>query len=173
MHRRRSRSSPVQPTSFRSLAQWTPSLATPRAGSKVTSSSRNATEAAPLPFQELLQPGQRQGIDHVRRLEPAAAGLIDSEAHVGKPGRRMRICRDRQFDAGRLGAVRVDIVEVQPIRIGIQLEMAAVPAGCSNYGLHVELISLALADQPATRMTDDRNVTIVHRGDDAFGLRLA
>src|SRR5579871_6527947 len=160
MHRRRSRSSPVQPTSFRSLAQWTPSLATPRAGSKVTSSSRNAIEATPLPFQELLQPGQRQGIDHVPRLEPAAAGLIDSEAHIGKPGRRMRIRRDRQLDAGRFGGVCIDVVQVQPARIGIQLEMTAVLAGSSNDGLRVDLVGLALADQPASRMTDYRNMKI-------------
>jgi len=52
-----------------------------------------------LSLQELLQLGKRQRIDHVIGFEPAAAGLVDPEPDIGKSPSRMRIRRDRDFDA--------------------------------------------------------------------------
>ena len=51
--------------------------------------------------------------------------------------------------------------------------MAAKAASGGNDTLHVDVIWLALADQPAGRMTQDRDVPVLHGADDAIGLGIA
>src|SRR6516162_6576866 len=51
--------------------------------------------------------------------------------------------------------------------------MTSALAGSGNDGLHVDIVSVALADQPAGWMGNDRDMAIVHRANDALGLSLA
>src|SRR6185437_1838826 len=67
----------------------------------------------------------------------------------------------------------LDVIQIEPVRIGIEFEMAAALAGGRDHGFHINVVSIALADQPSCRMGNDGHVAIVHRGDDAFGLSLA
>src|SRR6185437_13350095 len=85
----------------------------------------------------------------------------------------MCIRRDRDFHTSGLGRMDVDVVQVEPVRIGIEFEKTSAPAGSSNDGLHIDVVSVALADQPAGWMGNDRDMAIVHRANDSLGLSLA
>src|SRR5579864_58727 len=85
----------------------------------------------------------------------------------------MGIRRDRKLDARGLGGMSIDVVEIEPLRIGVEFEVTAAFAGTRNDGFHVDLVRLAFSDQPSGGVTDDRDMAIVHRSDDALGLSLA
>ena len=65
------------------------------------------------------------------------------------------------------------VIQVEPVGIGIELEMASVRASRGNHGFHIDVVRVALADQPPGWMGNDRDMAIVHRANDALGLSLA
>jgi len=69
--------------------------------------------------------------------------------------------------------VDVDVVQAQTVWSGIDLEAATSFRRRGRDLPEIEIIGRPLPDQSASRMSDDRNVRIVHGADDAPGLRLA
>ena len=67
----------------------------------------------------------------------------------------------------------MDVIEISRSGSALSSRWHPTLGGRGNHGFHVHVISVALADQPACRMGNDRHVTIVHRTDDALGLGLA
>jgi hypothetical protein len=67
----------------------------------------------------------------------------------------------------------VDIGQIQAIGAGIDLQMTAALARRGDHPLEIDAIRLALADQTASRMADDGDMTVVDRTSDPLGLRLA
>ena len=69
-------------------------------------------------------------------------------------------------------AWRVDVVQIQPIRFGIDLEMASAVMRGGDDAIHIDFIGLALADQSPGRMRENGDVTIFHGAYDAICLFL-
>src|SRR5262245_28385467 len=90
---------------------------------------RSQQDQAGLPPQQIAQLRKRARVDHVSRRQPGPPGLVDAEAHVPKPIDGMGIRRNRELDAGFLGRVGMDVVEIEPLWLGVDLEMAAELAG--------------------------------------------
>ena len=63
--------------------------------------------------------------------------------------------------------------QIEPVWLGVDLEMAAKLAGGSGDALHVDVKGLALTNQPPRRMTENGDVTVQHGADDAIRLALA
>ena len=70
----------------------------------------------------------------------------------------VRVDRDR--DAEIHGAAGVDVIEVEPHRIGVDLQRHAGLRGGGQDGVHVQVGALAAADQTAGRVADDVDVRI-------------
>ena len=67
----------------------------------------------------------------------------------------------------------VNVIQVQPFRLRIDLEEATQLARGRYHAVHVDLVWFALADQPAGRMPDDGNVAVLHGPHHPLGLGLA
>ena len=78
---------------------------------------------AGLPPQQIAQLSKRARVDHVICCEPGPPGLVDAEAHVPKRIDGMGIRRNRELDAGFLRRVGMDVVEIEPLWLGVDLEM--------------------------------------------------
>ena len=66
--------------------------------------------------------------------------------------------------------MRVDVVQIQPIRFGIDFEMASGVVHGGDHAIHIDFIRLALADQSPGRMRENGDVTIFHGPHDAICL---
>ena len=67
-----------------------------------------------------------------------------------------------------------DVVQIQPVRLGIDLDVASVLARSGNHPIHVDLMRLARTDQPNGGMAKNANVANFHPGaalGGAFGRR--
>ena len=85
----------------------------------------------------------------------------------------MRIARYGHLHSGQFSGVCVEIVQIQAVGPGIDLKAAAALARGRDQPVDIELIRLALADQPAGWMGDDRHMRIVHGADDPLRLRIS
>ena len=65
------------------------------------------------------------------------------------------------------------VVQVQAVRLRVDLQMAAKVTRSGDHALHVDIVGFTLADQSAGRMSDDRDMPIAHRANNAVGLCLA
>src|SRR5882757_10259936 len=133
----------------------------------------SSSNQAGLPPQQIAQLRKRARVDHVIRRQPSPSRLVDAEAHVPKRVDGMGIRRNRELDAGFLRCVRMDVVQIEPVWLGVDLEMAAKLAGGSGDALHVDVKGLALTNQPPRRMTENGDVTVLNGADDAIRLGLA
>src|SRR5208282_51795 len=77
------------------------------------------------PPQEAAELAPRARVEHVGALDPAAPRLIDAEAHEIELAHAVRVGRDRELDARLLGKPRMDVVEVEALGLGVDLEEAA------------------------------------------------
>ncbi len=71
-----------------------------------------------------------------------------------------------QLHSGIPGSPRIDIIEVKPSWIGIDLQSSLRPGGDFQDRRHVQVIRLALIDDPACRMPDYVHVFVFHGRDD-------
>lgn len=124
-------------------------------------------------FQELAQIAQRAGIDHVVGRKPAASRLIDSEPQILECVDRMRIRRDRKLRTFAFRGVRVDVIQIQPVRFGIDFKTAASVARRCCDPIHVDVVGFAFTDQAARWMRENRDVAVIHRPHDAIHLLVA
>src|SRR6266481_8833530 len=115
----------------------------------------SSSNQAGLPPQQIAQLRKRACVDHVIRRQPGPPGLVDAEAHVPKRIDGMGIRRNRELDAGFLRRGGMDVVQIEPIWLGVDLEMAAKLAGGSGDALHVDV--KGLADRKSTRLNSSHS----------------
>ena len=72
---------------------------------------------------ERRPPAQR--VQNVARLEPRLARDSDAELHVVESGRGMCVGADLDRYPHRLGSPQIAPIEVEPMRIGVQLDRHA------------------------------------------------
>jgi len=101
------------------------------------------------------------GVQNVAGLEPASPCLIDGITHKAELVRTVGIGRQYQLDADLLGQFGVPFVEVEPVRLPVDLDRAAARARGAQNALDIEVIALPLADQPPGRVRQHREVGIV------------
>lgn len=70
----------------------------------------------------------------------------------------MGVGRDGELDAGLFRGMDMDVVQVEPVRLGVDLEMAPQVASRDEDAIHVDVVGFALADQPPGRMAEDGHV---------------
>ena len=81
---------------------------------------------------------------------------------------RVRVDDDRHAGLGR--APHVLVAEIEPVGVGVELEHGAGLPGRGNDRLDVDLVGLALLDQPAGGVEEDVGVRVPHGADDPVGL---
>ncbi len=111
----------------------------------------------------------RQLIDVVLR-EPAFSRDAHAVAEILHPFHRMRVGADRDLDALLLGRSVVPPVEVETMRVGVDLDdhvfdraAASMSAGTSTW------YPSRASKQPPRRVAEDRRVRILDRADDPPG----
>jgi hypothetical protein len=70
----------------------------------------------------------------------------------------------------RLTDPKLQVVQVEPFRVGTDFKIAAAPARVADYPRHVDIAGFAPIDQPSGRMRKNREVRVVHRLEDACRL---
>ena len=75
----------------------------------------------------------------------------------------MGVGTDGELDAGLDGHSAVDVLEVQSGGVGVDLQGRARPGGMLDHRGHVQVHRLPMAEEPAGRVADARDVRIVHR----------
>ena len=71
------------------------------------------------------------------------------------------------------GGGALDIIQVEPGRVGVELEEFSVLLGRGEDLLQVDRVRLAAIDQPACGVGDDRDVRILQRPENPLGDLLA
>ncbi len=64
----------------------------------------------------------------------------------------------------------VIVGQVETIGVGVQFQKTFPLAGVANDAQHVDVVGLARADEPATGMSQDAEMAVVHGAQDALGL---
>src|SRR5438034_181631 len=95
-------------------------------------------------------------------LEPALAGDPQADGDVGHAARRMGVRADRAGDAQLARPPHHAPIEVETMRIRVHLHRDAARGGFGEHLLQVDRVRLALQQQPASRMTEDREMGIAH-----------
>ena len=67
----------------------------------------------------------------------------------------------------------MDIIQIKPVRLRIDIDKASQIARRRKHTIHVDIVGSAHADQTAGRVTENRDMAVLHRPYHAFGLRLA
>lgn len=91
-----------------------------------------------------FRPGSR--IRNILRLQSTTARLLYSMAHYIHAVSIVRIGADDDRYAMALGGRAVDVVEIQPRWIGVELEQLAMSRGSDEDLLHVDFVRLATID---------------------------
>src|SRR5512143_979723 len=89
-----------------------------------------------MSLQQRTQLGDRSGIDDVGRRQPAPPGLIDTKSHALEGTDGVGVGRDGDPDPGLACGVRLHVVDVEPVWLGIQLQMAALLSCRGDDALH-------------------------------------
>src|SRR5690242_12295864 len=82
---------------------------------------RRAIGSVTMPPQRGAEGGERLRIEHVRRLEPGAPRDRHAPAQVAEGRRGVRVGVDDQLDAAVAGAPGEKVVEVEAIRLAVDL----------------------------------------------------
>src|SRR5664280_3498216 len=112
-----------------STAPWWPrvSCSEPRASAVFppTQSKLRQSPFKGLPLQYLPQFSKRSCVDHIIRGQPAAPRLIDPEPHILERIHGMCVGRNRDFGTFALRRMGMDVVQIEPIRLRIDLQVAS------------------------------------------------
>src|SRR5579862_1290795 len=111
-----------------------------------------------LAAQELAQPGDWPGIDDVRPPHPSAARLAYPIIQIAELIGRMRIAPDGEHHAVIARRLQVSVVQIEARGLPVHLETATPLARRLEDAIEVERVRLALADEAARRMREDRYV---------------
>ncbi len=82
----------------------------------------------------------------------------------------MGVGRDGDLEPHLLGHLAVGIVEIEPARMGVELEIAAALERRPHDRLEIDAVGAAFVDQPAARMGQDVEIAVVHGPDHPLGL---
>lgn len=75
---------------------------------------------------------QRPGVEQVALLQPPASGLADPVPEHAHPLDAMGVAVDADEDTLTLGRLAVDVEEIEPLGMGIELEVAPALAGVAD-----------------------------------------
>jgi hypothetical protein len=84
----------------------------------------------------------------------------------------VRVAVDQERHARLGGGARVDVVQVAPVRVRVDLEEGACLRRLRCHAVQVERVRLPPLDQPAGRMPDQVDERMLHRAHHALGLLL-
>ena len=84
----------------------------------------------------------------------------------------MRVRVDDEASAGLLGHLGVHVVEIEPLRLGVDLEQNTRVGGGAGDPGHVDRIGIAAPQQPSRRVGEDAHVRMAQGPEDPFGHRL-
>src|ERR1035437_4178898 len=73
----------------------------------------------------------------------------------------MRVGRNRDLDALALRRVGMDVIQIQPIRLRVDLQVASQVVRGRYDAIHIDVIGLARADQPAGRMAENGDMAVL------------
>src|SRR5256885_2276177 len=82
----------------------------------------------------------------------------------------MRVRRDSDLDAGECRGTGVSRREIESVRTRIDLEEAAVLLGMDDYTIHINFVAGTFQQEPPRRVSENVEVPIIHRMQDALGL---
>ena len=101
-----------------------------------------------------------KSIEDVFRSEPCAASLQDAVLDLLEVRSMVSVGIDHDFDAAVACHAQVDVVEVEPVRVGVQLHRDLILGGGLQHRFEIELVCLATQLQAARRMTEDGDVLV-------------
>src|SRR5204863_8256642 len=138
-------------------------------GSRRPSRSRDSRPRGRSPLlAQLLDLLPRPRVEDLLLREPCAARLPYAELDVVERLRLVPVRVDREQDAGLGDCARVDVAEVEAVRLRVDLQERLRRQGALDDRVEVELDRAAPADLPSGRMADAVDERVVHRGEDAL-----
>ena len=89
------------------------------------------------------------------RLAPSAASLIDAVSHIAQFFDAMGVRVYHQCDATLVRGARLPVIEIEPLRLRVDLERHTVIGSRPEDLVEVQLVRFAGANQPARRVRQD------------------
>ena len=119
--------------------------------------------------QRLSHLRQGTGIEHVLLRQPSPPGGGDAVAHVLQSLQGVGVRIDADWNLHLPGDFTEAPVEVEPVRVGVELDHLSVFRGRLQDFLHVERILLAGQQQAPGGMAEHRGTRMLQRPADALG----
>src|SRR5437763_3737980 len=121
------------------------------------------------PLLQLLEllPGTR--VDDVGLRQPTAASLRHRELEVRLRANLVAVQGDDELQAGLLRRARVDVAQVEAVRLPVDLEERACLERALDHPLDVDVACRTLRDPAAREVADAVDVRVLHRIEHALG----
>ena len=102
-------------------------------------------------------------------FDPSPSGDAERRLHIIKLFLGMGVRCHRERDVHLPGRLGVDIAQLLPVRLAVDLESRPRGARLFEDPFDVEGVGLAFSKQPARQVSDEVDVGILDRADDALG----
>ena len=115
-----------------------------------------------------MEGDERLCVDNVACLQTSATCLHNTASHHIQPTCGVSIGRDDELDARLFCSSRMVLVEIEPPRIGVDLEECAGACGSGDHCFDIYIIGLSAIEKPAGRMTNHTYMRIFDRFNDSL-----
>jgi len=115
-----------------------------------------------------MQGDERLCVDNVACLQTSATCLHNTASHHVQPTCGVSIGRDDELDARLFCSGRMVLVEIEPPRIGVDLEECAGACGSGDHCFDIYIIGLSAIEKPTGRMTNHTYMRIFDRFNDSL-----
>lgn len=110
-----------------------------------------------------MEGDERLCVDNVACLQTSATCLHNTASHHIQPTCGVSIGRDDELDARLFCSGRMVLVEIEPPRIGVDLEECAGACGRCDHCFDIYIIGLSAIEKPTGRMTNHTYIRIFDR----------
>ena len=116
---------------------------------------------------------ERPRVDDARSFDPTTSRLIHAPSHERQLLGRVGVGVDRERRPELLRATGGDVVQIEALRLSVDLQHHALARGDAAHLIQIELRAASPVDQTPGGMREDLRVRIAQRANDALGLSLA
>lgn len=114
-----------------------------------------------------------KGVKYIGGFQPAATGLTYSAGDQREIVRRVSVGADHNGYAAFFRHTALQVIQIEPRWLGIQLHRHSVHTGAVKQLVHVQSVWFAIANQASGRVAEYVEVRVFHGLDQARGLPFA
>ena len=109
----------------------------------------------------------RPGVQYAILFNPSALRSCDAVREIQEVFIIVGVRADDDMHAHLSRLAAMDVVQIEPVKIGIHFEARSRSDGFLHHFVEIQLVGIAIAEQAARRMADHADVRILHRANHA------